>query len=470
MVSGGLMVAVPIMSGITADGADFRSSFPVNLVPVPKPTGLSEGYLRPASGIVTLADGGGANRGGYRWRGIHYRVMGNSFMSVSATGVLTTIGTVAGIDWVTFDESFDYLAINGGGKLYMYDGTTFSQVTDPDLGTSIDVVWINGYFVSTDGEFLISSDINDPFSYNILRYASSEISPDPVVAVQKLRSEIYAVNRYSIEVFGAIIDPGTAFPFARIEGAQITKGAVGSRACCEFMQALAFVGGGTNDPASVWIGQSAQAVQISTRDIDAELRGYSDLVLSNIVLESRSDLGHEFLYLHLPNKTFVYDGNASAALGQPVWHVLNSESGYRARGFVWCYGQWNVADPFGTLIGVLSDEIGSHYGDPVMWEFVTPIAYNEGRGVQVHELELLALSGSIALGDDPMISTCYSLDGETWSQLKYIKAGRRGERKKRLVWDRQGSFTNWRVQRFQGDSRAHLSFARLEARFEPLGV
>jgi len=27
---------------------------------------------------------------------------------------------------------------------------------------------------------------------------------------------------------------------------------------------------------------------------------------------------------------------------------------------------------------------------------------------------------------------------------------------------------NWRIQRFRGDSQAHLSFARLEAQLEPL--
>jgi len=27
---------------------------------------------------------------------------------------------------------------------------------------------------------------------------------------------------------------------------------------------------------------------------------------------------------------------------------------------------------------------------------------------------------------------------------------------------------NWRVQRFQGDSQAHISIARLEGRLEPL--
>lgn len=463
------MVQVPILSGIVADGADFRTAFPVNLVPVPKSTGISEGYLRPAEGIVGLVDGGGANRGGYRWRNVHYRVMGNSLLAVQADGTLTTIGSIAGTNWCTFDESFDYLAINGGGNLYLYNGTTLAQVTDVDLGTSLDVAWLNGYFVSTDGQFLISSDINDPFSFNPLRYASSEVSPDPVVGLQVIRSELYALNRYTVEIFGAVQNPGADFPFARIEGAQIMKGAVGSRASCEFMQALAFVGGGVNDPPSVWLGQSATAAKISTRDIDAILRVYSDEVLSGIVMESRPDLGHEFLYVHLPDQTLVYDGAASAALQQPVWHILKSDGGFRARGFVWCYGQWNVADPFGTMIGKLDASLGSHYGEHVMWEFTTPIAYTEGRGAFIPEMELVALTGDVALGDDPLIGTTYTLDGETWSQPRYVRAGRRGERAKRLVFSRQGYFQNWRVQRFMGDTRAHLSFARLEAQFEPAG-
>jgi hypothetical protein len=470
MVPGGLMVQIPIINGIAAQGTEFKTVFPRNLVPVPKVTGVSNGFLKPAPGIVTLADGSGAGRGGYQWRGNHYRVSGSTLQMVAEDGSITSIGAVDGLDWVTFDESFDYLGLNGGGKLYYYDGTALQQVTDPDLGVSLDFVWINGYFVSTDGEFLISSDINDPFSFNVLRYAASEISPDPIVALQKIRSEIYALNRYTVEVFAAIQNPGSAFPFARVEGAQIMKGVIGSRACCEFMQALAFVGSGANDPPSVWIATAGQAEKLSSRDIDAILQGYPETVLQSIVLESRSDVAHEFLYIHLPDQTLVYDGAGSQAAGQPVWFILDSGSGYRARGFVWCYSRWNVADPFGAKIGYLSDAIGSHYGDVVMWEFGTPIAYGEGRGVQVHELELVALTGDVALGDDPMISTSYSVDGETWSSPRYIRAGRRGERVKRIVWHRQGYFRNWRVQRFQGDSRAHLAFARLEAQFEALAA
>ena len=69
-----------------------------------------------------------------------------------------------------------------------------------------------------------------------------------------------------------------------------------------------------------------------------------------------------------------------------------------------------------------------------------------------------------------MPSTAYSVDGMTWSQERTIRAGIRGQRAKRLVWLQQGWMEHWRVQRFRGDSRAHLSFLRLEARVEALAA
>ena len=49
-----------ILSGIYADqSANWRSSYPRNLVPVPKAQGISGGYLRPADGIVSLGSAPG---------------------------------------------------------------------------------------------------------------------------------------------------------------------------------------------------------------------------------------------------------------------------------------------------------------------------------------------------------------------------------------------------------------------------
>jgi hypothetical protein len=74
----------------------------------------------------------------------------------------------------------------------------------------------------------------------------------------------------------------------------------------------------------------------------------------------------------------------------------------------------------------------------------------------------------VALGTNPAISTSYSLDGLSWSQDRVINVGTTGNTKKRLAWFQQGHMRNWRIQRFRGDSQAHLSFARLEAQIEAL--
>jgi len=122
----------------------------------------------------------------------------------------------------------------------------------------------------------------------------------------------------------------------------------------------------------------------------------------------------------------------------------------------------------GTVIGYLVDNISTHWGQKVRWEFGTLIAYNEGNGAVFHRLELVTLTGRVALGIDPIITTSYSLDGVSWSQDRPLRIGAIGNTKKRLAWFQQGNMRQWRIQRFRGDSDSHLSFARLEAQIEGL--
>jgi hypothetical protein len=122
---------IPILNGIYTDSEpDFRISYPVNLVPVSLSNGISAGYLRPGEGLVEEGTGPGSDRGAINWNNKLYRVMGSKLVYISATGVLTVIGDV-GNDGkpVTFDYSFDRLAIASNENLFYYDGTTLSQVT-----------------------------------------------------------------------------------------------------------------------------------------------------------------------------------------------------------------------------------------------------------------------------------------------------------------------------------------------------
>jgi hypothetical protein len=461
---------IPIINGIYTDEAsDFRSSYPRNLIPVPKQQGISNGYLRPADGIVSMNTGPGVDRGAINWNGVCYRVMGTSLVRVNEDDTITTLGTIPGTNLVRFDYSFDRLSIAANGNLYYWNGSTLLQVTDPDLGIVIDQMWIDGHFMTTDGESLVVTELNDPTSVLPTKYGSSEVDPDPVKALLKLDNEPYALNRYTIEVFDNI--GGAGFPFQRIEGAMIERGVIGTRACCVFNETIAFVGSKRNEPVAVWLGASGSSVKISTREIDTILQEYSETDLLNILVESRIEKTHEWLYIHLPDQTLVYDAAASKLMKEPVWFTLGSDidqSIYRARNMVWCYNKWVVGDPLSSRLGYLTNEIGEHWGVTVGWEFGTVIIYNEGRGALFHELELVCLSGRAALGKDPRIYTEYSLDGESWSMPKFVKAGKQGERAKRIVWLGQGSMEHIRMQRFKGTSDARLSMARLEARIEGL--
>jgi len=466
------MTQIAILNGIYSDSnSDFRTSYPVNMVPVPKENGISKGYLRPADGIVKTGDGPGVDRGGINWNGTCYRVMGTKLVKVNSDGSITVLEDVGGTGLVSMSYSFDRLAIASGGNLFYWNGA-LSQVTDPDLLNVKDMVWVDGYFMTTDGTSLVVTELTDPMAINPLKYGSSEVDPDPINAVIKLRDEIYAANRYTIEVFQNV--GGDLFPFARVPSAMIPKGCIGTHACCLYMDALAFVGGGRNEAPAVYLGNNSSAIKLSTREIDELLLTYSEDALSLIKIEARNDKSNQHLYVHLPDRTVVYDAAASQVVGEAIWFTLTSSlagfSQYRAHNFVRCYDKWIVGSPVEAFIGHFDSSTGHHWEDPIRWEFGTTIVYNGGMGGIFHELELVALTGNVELGKNPRISTSYSVDGQTWSQDKYKAVGSIGDRSKRLVWWQQGHMKNWRVQRFRGDSYSHLSFARLEARLEPLAV
>lgn len=463
---------IPIVNGIYTDnGPDLRTSYPVNMMPTPKKQGVSNGYLRPGDGIVANGSGPGVDRGGINWNGTCYRVMGTTLVTVANNGTVTVLGDVGGPvnTLVTMDYSFDRLAIASGGRLYYWNGA-LTQVTDPDLGAVLDFCWVDGYFMTTDGTSLVVTELNDPTQVNPLKYGSSEVDPDPVVAILKLHNEIYALNRNTIEVFDNV--GGDFFPFQRVDGALIQKGTIGTFACCVYMEMIAFLGSGRNEEPGIYLGANATAQKISTQEIDQVLLNYTEAQLAQVKLEARNDKNYQHLYVHLPDRTLVYDAAASAEMGVQVWFTLATTiagfSQYRARNLVWAYDKWLVGDPQSSNIGYLDDTIGHHWGQPVRWEFGTTIVYNEGNGAIFHELELVALTGRVALGKDPIISTSYSVDGLSWSQDRPIRVGTTGNTRKRLAWFQQGHMRNWRIQRFRGDTQAHLSFARLEAQIEGL--
>lgn len=462
---------IPILNGTGADSArpDFRTAYPRNMVPVPKAQGISNGYIRPAEGVVELNGATpGPDRGSIVWQSVCYRILGPKLCKVTETGSVLVLGDVGGSGPVKMDYSFDRLGFASGGRLWYSTGGAPFAVTDVDLGTVLSACFIGGYWMTTDGTSLVVTELLDPMLVNPLRYGSSEVDPDPVLAVHRIRDEAYAVNRHSIEGFRNI--GGLGFPFAVIEGSQVLRGAVNTAASCVFEDAIAFVGGGRNEGIGVYLAASGGSAPISTREIETVLEEYTGAELATIQIESRVARGHRLLYIHLPDKTLVYDAAASVEVEEPAWHILTGPGGgaHRARNYTLFGRTWMAGDPAAPRLGALSDVVMTQYGEMIDWEFAVPALYNDGNPAIIHELELVALSGRVALGADPVIWTSHTTDGANWSVERSVRAGKIGNTTKRIIWLAQGSVRNWRVQRFRGTSDATLAFARLDARVEPL--
>lgn len=467
------MAAFPILRGMVADEtANFRVSLPINFEPVVEQTGISEGYLRATPGVGLLSSTGlGADRGGIVWNGVHYRVMGSKLVSVSGSSV-TVLGEVGNNNLpVSMDYSFDLLAIASNGNLFYLDDGIVKQVIDPDLGPVIDAMYLDGRFITTDGSYIVLTELSDPYAVDPLKYGSAEVSPDAILGLAHIRGEMFAIGSDTIENFRNV--GGAGFPYQRNPGALIPKGAVGTKAFCYFLDTFAFVGSAPNEAPSVYLAGGGQAIPISTPDIDRELAALTDSQLALIEIEARQEEGEQRLIIHLPTKSLMFLQQASKEAGEPIWCQLSAgilnDQAYPLRHLTLTESGWIGGDSAGRL-GILDNSIETIFGDERGWRFDTLLVYNQAKGAIITCLELIGLTGRAPFGEVPVAFLSITTDGETWGQERMIETGRFGQREKRCQWRPGRRFRNYCGLRFRGAGNGRQAWARLEADIEGLAA
>lgn len=465
---------IPIYEGIYVDAvADFRSSYPINLQPVPKKTGFSDGYLRTIEGVGVFGTTPGRNRGGINWNNVLYRACGSKLVSINAAGVSTTIGDIGdnGKDAV-FTYSFDRLGIASNGILWYYQTTTglLTSVTDPDVGTVNYVLWIDGYFAVTDGTTIAVTELVDPYAVNPLKYGSAEESPDAINSLLKISGQMCAVGRLTCEFFQNI--GGTLFPFQRLPNALIERGSVGPYATALYNQTFAFVGNGENEAPAVYLAGPGDTIEISTREISTLLAAVATADWASLKIETRVDKASQMLYVHLPTLTCIYDISATALFGRPLWFYASSgtagELPYRCRDFIRVYDKWICGDTQANQTGQVIASASTQFGSRVPWQFDTTFGFNQGFGSIFHQVELHHKPGSP--GSTAVIWHQYSDDGQTWSMRKPASLIVPGGRLTRTTWFGNGLMRDARVLRFNGTNDVPDSFAALTANVEALSA
>lgn len=444
---------------------DYRDALPQNMYAVSRPILGVEGYMLQMPGLEQTATGAGIDRGGY-WndkQDAHFRVSGGQLIKVDGSTV-TQLGAVDGAEQVSFASSFNTQAVVAGGKYYLYDATTgFREVTDSDVGSPIDVVWVDNYYFFTDGEFIYHTDITDESSIDPLKFATAEFIPDYTYGVSKTDdNKVMVFGRYSIEYFINVATEN--FAFQRVPARAMKIGIVGTHCKTEVNGNIYILGGRREDAISLHMIGVGSSQKLGTREVDKIIAQYSESELSDANIESFEHDGYTFVIINLPNDTLMFNQTIASAAGiENAWTILQSDvngSGtWRARNGVFdaTANRWVFGDKRDSRIGGINSELSTQYGDIVEWLLYTPAIYLEDASID--EVDIQTIPGFTTYQDATVfISMTYNgvTYGKEWTEM-YGGPAQYGER---YIVRRMGYVSNWVSFKLRGASRSRMAFSK----------
>jgi hypothetical protein len=307
--------------------------------------------------------------------------------------------------------------------------TTLSAGITPIL----DACFMAGYVMVMDGIDVWCSSLTN-LTFFPGYFGSAEYDPDGITAIYKFNNQLYVFGANTTQTMANT--GGNNFPFTVQQSYTFDIGCVSRQTMCYFNRSLAWIGGGRNMPNGVWMLNGNAPAKISSAAVDYELSKLTADQVSVVTLEAISFEDSELLYVHLPDKTLLFDATATVSEGLKFWTQLNSGPNptdfYRARNFVRFNGMWLCGDISDNRIGFLDSSTGGHYGRPVLHRSTGPMALLPLSSAGLRSVELKCVTGQS--GDTSRISMQYSSDGIRWSQIRYASAAPRAAYDRRIRW------------------------------------
>jgi hypothetical protein len=470
-------VTIPIVGqSSTSRSRQFSPQSTINLYPQITEAGRSPAALMCWPGVTGIAYSpygvnfpSGINRGLHVFKNTLYEVRDQGLYKITnvggtiaydgaiAYGNPTRIGEIAGTGRCVFADDGVVMVIVADARAYKYDGTTFSEIVDPNLDEPNAVAFINNQWIydGIGGGFIVS-DVGDPSSLNPLNYATAEALGDDLVRPYAFNQLLYLFGEKSIEVWynSGVGSP----PFDRVEGGIIAKGISGIYCICNTDQFLYFLG----DDRTVYQLISSQIRPVSGQIANA-IENYgtvSDCFMLNVKLE-----GQDFIIMTFPteNITWCYSETTN------FWFQLTSGSSggrHLANSYAFCYGKnlFGVTeDPIEDSsdltkysicefnINSFSDLPNSYYGTnaiQIKERIVAPIngelIGSPGNRIMMNKLQLIMQTGvglANGQGASPVVMLSLSADGgETWTEEYHVGVGSGGNYQRKVEWWHINSF------------------------------
>lgn len=281
----------------------------------------------------------------------------------------------AGFTEYQYEDGATILVIVCNLKVYVYNGASVTQITDPDLPVNPlpFPVYLDGYlFIAGSNGNISNSNLNDPFSWQASNFISVESYADGLQAIARQGQYIVAFGAQSIQFFYDAGNP-TGTPLA-VQSKVLRIGYTGGLA--QTADSLLFIGRPVNGQPGVYMLQGTEAKEMASNSATRRLSEYASanlpvdrigsiLAINGHTLYVWMDIDRDFTNLN--QTTYALD------LATNMWTRLTK--GYSGSMLIKTAVSRVHHDRFSTLITL--------YNSNKVYEFLPTYSADEGDGIEV---------------------------------------------------------------------------------------
>jgi len=194
---------------------------------------------------------------------------------------------------------------NGSGVVFVWDGSTLTENTDPNIGTPNGATVLNNQAIydAGTGQGFDVSDVGDPLTINGVNNAQSESDSDDLVIPYAYRETLYLMGQETIELWW---NSGQGNPpFDKIQGAIINMGLDAKYSVADSPDFIFFLGK-DKQFYTLTAGASSVETPISTPAMTKIIEDYD---VTNDCIGWTMQLEGQWFYVAtfpIENKTWIY--------------------------------------------------------------------------------------------------------------------------------------------------------------------
>jgi hypothetical protein len=384
-----------------------------------------------------------------------FAVMGQSFIEIVGSASTIFRGTLASGDLtqpaqiVANGKVGNQLLVASGGDAYCFDLTSaaFTKVLS---GEAHMIAMLDGTFLAlnrTMAQFRYSA-LNNGLTWDPNNSFRRGIAPDNWVAMIVNQGRIWLIGEHTGEVWW---DQGGTTPFAPIQSSVFSFGIAAPWSLVAVGDTVRWLSQSKDGDGIVVSARGYRPERISDHATEyaiAQMKNSSRIDDAETL--TYQDAGHTYTVLRFPTaqQTRVYDDTTQLWHERGYWDpVARTYSVWRPRMHMQSFGKHLVGEAGSDVISIMDQRFFTERdGQMIQRQRYAPVLHGEGERVFADRLELYlepGLNPTTSPTADPLVSLAISYNaGKTWSNERFVGAGRIGQYGRRLAWTRNGSGTS----------------------------